>query len=260
MKLEIQDQRYLDAAQGWLGLGNWHEANEELERIRPELRAHPDVLLARCEVYMKAEKWDWLITVTQTLVNVAPEKPRGWILRSYGLHKLKRTEEAFYLLLPVGERFSKEWVIPYNLACDCAQLGPFDQGREWFKKALAIDEKSARAGAIFDPDLEPLLDSMSRHILGTGDRLKMPPQTSNSIKPPRNPYTKQLVDVSITRILGGAVVVLQYYELPCIGLSLARELRALDKRNPAAISHKNPGNRVNGMNAAQTKSPATVTR
>jgi len=31
MKLEIQDQRYLDAAQGWLGLGNCHEANEELE-------------------------------------------------------------------------------------------------------------------------------------------------------------------------------------------------------------------------------------
>ena len=61
------------------------------------------------------------------------------------LHKLKRTEEAFDLLLPVGEKFSKEWIIPYNLACYCAQLGRLEQSREWFKKALAIDEKSTRA-------------------------------------------------------------------------------------------------------------------
>src|SRR5215472_2250004 len=139
MKLDIQDQRYLDAAQGWLGLGNWGEANEELEQIRPEMRAHPDVLLARCEVYMKAEKWDWVITVTQTLVNIAPNKPRGWILRSYALHKLKRKEEAFDLLLPVAEKFSKEWVIPYNLSC-YSQVGRLGDCQNFFKKAMAIDE------------------------------------------------------------------------------------------------------------------------
>jgi tetratricopeptide (TPR) repeat protein len=77
------------------------------------------------------------------------------------LHKIKRSQEAFDLLLPVGEKFSKELIIPYNLACYCAQLGRLEQSREWFKKALAIDEKSARAAAIFDADLEPLLDSMS---------------------------------------------------------------------------------------------------
>ena len=54
--------------------------------------------------------------------------------------------------------------IAYNLACYCAQLGRLEQSREWFKKALAIDEKSASAGAIFDPDLKPLLDSMSGSI------------------------------------------------------------------------------------------------
>ena len=39
MKLEVQDQRYHNAVEGWLGLDNWREANEELERIRPEMRA-----------------------------------------------------------------------------------------------------------------------------------------------------------------------------------------------------------------------------
>ena len=42
--LPLQDQRHLDAGQGWLGLGNWDEANEELEQITPELKAHHAVL------------------------------------------------------------------------------------------------------------------------------------------------------------------------------------------------------------------------
>ena len=44
VELSTSDNRYLDAAQGWLGLGNWLEANEELERITTSMRAHPDVL------------------------------------------------------------------------------------------------------------------------------------------------------------------------------------------------------------------------
>src|SRR6266481_5257764 len=60
VKLEVHDQRYLDPVEGWLGLGDWREANEDLDRIRPELRGHPSVLLARCQIYVKAEKWDRL--------------------------------------------------------------------------------------------------------------------------------------------------------------------------------------------------------
>jgi hypothetical protein len=47
MKLGLSDQRQLEAAEGWLELGNWYEANEELERISPEKRAHPFVLRVR---------------------------------------------------------------------------------------------------------------------------------------------------------------------------------------------------------------------
>jgi hypothetical protein len=37
---------HLAAADGWLGLKNHLAANSELEKITPELRAHPDVLEA----------------------------------------------------------------------------------------------------------------------------------------------------------------------------------------------------------------------
>ena len=41
------DELHFQAAVGWLELGNWREANEELENITPALRAHPDVLQVR---------------------------------------------------------------------------------------------------------------------------------------------------------------------------------------------------------------------
>jgi hypothetical protein len=54
--LEPPDSLHLQAAQGWLELGNHIEANEELERIAQQLRAQPDVLKLRWEVYAAGNK------------------------------------------------------------------------------------------------------------------------------------------------------------------------------------------------------------
>jgi len=51
--LEPPDSLHLQAAQGGLDLGNHVEANEELERITPQLRAHPDVLQVRWRIYRR---------------------------------------------------------------------------------------------------------------------------------------------------------------------------------------------------------------
>jgi hypothetical protein len=45
--LESPDSHHLQAAVGCLELGNWSEANEELENITPQMRVHPDVLAVR---------------------------------------------------------------------------------------------------------------------------------------------------------------------------------------------------------------------
>ena len=45
------DNKHLEAAEGWLGLECWKEANEKLEKIAPEYRAHPLVLELRYKVY-----------------------------------------------------------------------------------------------------------------------------------------------------------------------------------------------------------------
>lgn len=159
--LPIPDAHHLRAAQGWLELGNPVEAFAELDHIAPLLRAHPEVLKLRCQIYQRAKKWDLCIEVASSLVNHLPGDPLGWILRSFALHELKRTQEAYDMLLPVGDRFPQNWTVPYNLACYCAQLRDFPAAESWFKQAMTIDEHTVKRIGIDDPDLTPLWDNLS---------------------------------------------------------------------------------------------------
>src|SRR5205823_1002826 len=56
--LSFKDQHHLEAAQGWLGLGNWKEANEELENISSQNRTHLEVLFVRFKINSVARKWE----------------------------------------------------------------------------------------------------------------------------------------------------------------------------------------------------------
>jgi Flp pilus assembly protein TadD len=94
-------------------------------------------------------------------VTVEPKNDYAWIGRSYALHELKRTQDAYDLLLPAKRKFPKNWTVPYNLACYCAQLNRLDEAEKWLKKSMAINEKAVKTMAIDDPDLKPLWDDMS---------------------------------------------------------------------------------------------------
>jgi tetratricopeptide (TPR) repeat protein len=155
--LQPPDSLHLQAAQGWLELGNHVEAQAELEKIAASLRDHPDVLNLRWEMHAAAEKWDAALNVAATLIRVEPENAAGWVQRSCALHELKRTLEACDNLLRVVEKFSSSATIRYNLACYECQLGRPDQARDWLEKAFALgDASQMKLAALDDPDLEPL--------------------------------------------------------------------------------------------------------
>lgn len=161
MQFSSEDRFHLLAAKGWFELGNHIEANAELEQASPQARATYDVLDLRWHIYSKAKNWPACLDMAEALIKLAPNRHEGWINRAYTLHSLNRTQEAFDQLLPVGDRFPENWSIPYNLACYCAQLGRLEECKEWFKKAMAVDEHTVKTAAIDDPDLKPLWDSMS---------------------------------------------------------------------------------------------------
>ena len=86
MKLGVKDQRHLAAAEGWLELGDWQEANEELERITPKMRVHPFVLRVRWGIYAKAQKWEMAAEVARGMTVMLPENSWGYIQWAYSLH------------------------------------------------------------------------------------------------------------------------------------------------------------------------------
>ena len=156
--LEQADRVHLNAAEGWFGLGDLVSASDELEKITPAFRAHPAVLLMRCKIYQAAKKWGYLIEISQTLIEQLPKLAEAWIHRSYALHELHQTREAFDLLLPAAKKFPKLPVIPYNLACYACQLGKLEDAMKQIEQAIDLADKKndIRLDALEDPDLEPL--------------------------------------------------------------------------------------------------------
>jgi tetratricopeptide (TPR) repeat protein len=155
--LEPPDSHHLLASQGWLELGNHIEADAELDNIAASLRAHPDVLKVRWEIYAAAKKWEAAIDIAAALIQLDPEDPLGWVHRSYALHELKRTAEARDNLLRVVDKFPSSATMRYNLACYECQLGRLEQAKTWLEKAFALgDARQMKLAALDDTDLEPL--------------------------------------------------------------------------------------------------------
>jgi predicted Zn-dependent protease len=154
--LEPPDSLYLKAAEGWLELGDCQEANEELERITPAMRVHPNVFQMRYEIYAKAKKWELAVEVARALTEMLPENSWGFIHYAYSLHELKRTKEAYAVLIPVVGKFS-DYIIRYTLACYSCQLGNLRESIQWLKKAIELaDKKEIRLMALKDPDLKSI--------------------------------------------------------------------------------------------------------
>src|SRR6185369_10423391 len=157
--LPARDQHHLRAAEGWLELGDWRSANEELESITPSLRAHPDVLAMRWNVYSEAKQWELALLVAEALCNLVPDDLNALIHRSFALHELKRTVEAEVLLLPALDRFPDEPTVPYNLACYACVLGRVEEARRLLERAIEVSGEQGdevKLQALDDPDLQGL--------------------------------------------------------------------------------------------------------
>jgi predicted Zn-dependent protease len=154
--LEPPASLYLDAARGWHLLGCLNEALEELQRIPPELQAHPDVLEVRFAICAKARKWVLCMEIAAAMLDLAPERPTTWINSASTLHEMEQTQDAWDALATVQDRFPDEPNIPYNLACYACRLGRLEDSRELLKRAVKMGGGDYKRMALEDDDLQPL--------------------------------------------------------------------------------------------------------
>jgi len=157
--------KHLEASEGWLGLGNWQEAEAELAHIAPRFRTHPFVLEMRYKIYEKSGQWDRAVAVAENLRSTLPDNQWGHFYLAYSLHELKRTQAAYDILLPAVEQFPEHYLMRYNLACYACQLGKLEEAMTWLAKAIELsDNKEIRSMALTDPDLKPLWPKIKKVV------------------------------------------------------------------------------------------------
>ncbi|MCW5557302.1 MAG: tetratricopeptide repeat protein [Verrucomicrobiae bacterium] len=152
-------QHRLNAAEGWLALGLPSEALAELDALPEVLRRESAVLDAEFAVHTLQGNWQSAFEIAARHTEWHPDDSGAWIHRAYAARRRPEggLDEAFRLLLPAADRFPAEGVIPYNLACYCAQQHQLDDAWHWLTRAARISGvERIRRMAANDPDLEAL--------------------------------------------------------------------------------------------------------
>jgi Flp pilus assembly protein TadD len=163
--LEPPDSHFVSAAVGWLGLGNWQEAAEELKHLSPDAASHPEVLAVRYEILAKAGQWELAADAALTWTKKAPEERGAWIAQAYAVRRKPGGGIALAkgILTAAQQRFPQEPLIAYNLACYECQLGNLPQARDWLRQAFKWgDARHLKQMCAQDSDLEPLRSEIAQ--------------------------------------------------------------------------------------------------
>jgi|SRR4029453_2075479 tetratricopeptide (TPR) repeat protein len=163
MHIEPPDKQFFEAACGYAQLGMYLEANEELDKIDPFLRAAPEVLALRVSIYCALEKWELMAELAKRLTEFEPDNPQWPVSLANATRRSNSIEAAKEILLNAERTFPKEAIIKYNLACYFCQTEDIETAKSYLKKTFEIDP-NWRSLALEDEDLKPLGDSCGRRF------------------------------------------------------------------------------------------------
>jgi predicted Zn-dependent protease len=145
----------LEPFAGYLALGMYLDANDELENLPTALKAHPTVLSARLELLIEMKRWEDGAILGQSLFKLWPDACEHYVRTAFCLHEMKQTKEARKTLLCGPEALRSQAVYFYNLACYEAQLGNIAEAKRQLAICFEMD-KAYKAESLDDPDLAPL--------------------------------------------------------------------------------------------------------
>jgi hypothetical protein len=151
------DTFHLRGAEGWLDLGNPYEASQELWRIAPNQRGHPDVRYIRWEIYAKTANFQRCMTAARALIEAVPDDPRGWIALARTFYLTRQIARAYEVGLAKVEEFPGSWYLLYDTACYACLLGNRTMAEHYLDLAMAAGVASSiKRRALQDPDLAAL--------------------------------------------------------------------------------------------------------
>ena len=151
-------QRELTASIGYLELGMYVEALDELESIQPEEKNNSAVLGLRLEIYGTAQNWKMMEVVASELLKRQPDDPDHWNNLAFSIRRKDSIKAAQTLLLEALEKFPNDAMTRYNLGCYACKLGDLEDAKKLVGEAIKMDSKF-KLLALDDEDLVELWDS-----------------------------------------------------------------------------------------------------
>ncbi len=148
-------ERQIQAAQGWLDLGLPLDAQEELLSLAPDECIEPRTLGLRVSIYQALGEWENMRLMALLFSEAEPDMAQGPISLAYATRRAQSLEAGLAILTDAADRFPKEPIIRYNLACYEAQLGRLDRARMRLTEAMTLGP-GCRELALADPDLAAL--------------------------------------------------------------------------------------------------------
>ncbi|MBX7208236.1 MAG: hypothetical protein K1X78_08005 [Verrucomicrobiaceae bacterium] len=148
-------ERRIIAAQGYVELGLFADAREELGALPREFAGRSDVVEITVLCLMGERRWEEALSLARQLCALEPEEPGGFIHAAYCLHELDRTREAVDVLVRGPSSLQGKAVFFYNMGCYRAKLGEVDAAVDMLQRAF-IKDAGLRKAARRDPDLDAL--------------------------------------------------------------------------------------------------------
>ena len=136
--LGFPDQHHLNAALGWLELGNPGEAKAEVEKLSLLGRVNQEAFLVRWRIAGRVGDWEEGLRLAQIFTKYCAARPAGWICLSYSLYRLRRPLEAWMQLLPKASEFPKVSAIHYMLACYAWELGNQRLAKKFLERSSSL--------------------------------------------------------------------------------------------------------------------------
>ena len=154
---EVQIRRRIVASSGFVELGLYQEAIEELAELPDNTKDNVMVLAAWLQIYQAWGKWAEGAAVAERLIEKEPDQADWYVALAFATRRAQSLSAAEVILSAALKKFPEDATINFNLACYYAQLGELDKSRFCLERAIQIDDRFKMA-ALTDPDLRPLRD------------------------------------------------------------------------------------------------------
>jgi len=145
----------LQTAEGYVFLGLYREALEEIEHLPDCEQDDCDVMIAHVRILLHLHRWRKAARLSAQGEALYDSEDEFTVQRAFALHQLKKSEAAARVLLAAPEWIRRTGILHYNLACYEARWGNLTVARQCVQAAIKINS-AIKKNARQDPDLAEL--------------------------------------------------------------------------------------------------------